>query len=57
MSKLAKLREQKKNYWKLLEAEECFHYPNDPQQDLENYKSLCRMIEALEGSDETKQGK
>lgn len=56
MSKLAKLKQQKKNYWKLLEAEEYFHYPTDPQQDMENYKTLCRLIEEIELS-ETKQGK
>ena len=47
-TKLDKLKEHKDNYWKLLKAEECFHYPSDPEQDMENYKSLCRRIEQLE---------
>ena len=47
-TKLDKLKEHKNNYWKLLKAEECFHYPSDPDQDMENYKSLCRRIEQLE---------
>ena len=54
MNRLDKLKELKENYWKLLAAEECFHYPSDPQQDMENYKSLCAMIEKLEG--EVEQG-
>ena len=53
-AKLDKLKEQKENYWELLKAEECFHYPTDPEQDMENYKSLCRRIEQIE--DEIKQG-
>ena len=47
-AKLDRLKEQRDNYWELLKAEECFHYPTDPEQDMENYKSLCRRIEQLE---------
>lgn len=56
MNQLAKLKEYKKNYWELLKAEEYFHYPSDPEQDMENYKSLCRRIEQLESESEVKQG-
>lgn len=56
MNQLAKLKEYKKNYWELIKAEEYFHYPSDPEQDMENYKSLCRRIEQLESESEVKQG-
>ena len=47
-AKLDKLKEQRDNYWELIKTEEYFLYPTDPEQDMENYKSLCKQIEEYE---------
>lgn len=55
MNRLEKLKAQRDNYWKLIKMEEYFHYPSDPDQDMENYKTLCEMIDKLEN--EPREGK
>lgn len=47
-AKLKSLKKKKKFYWDLVKAEEYFLYPTDTEQDLENYKTLCKQIESLE---------